>query len=64
MSGYMCLCQLNFYDDGEPEFMVFCRGTLAECKQMFDLVPAVSYNGIRPLKDARVKIVAEIEAAP
>jgi hypothetical protein len=61
VSEYVCFCQLDFADDGEPEFMVFHRGTLADCEKMYGLVPAVSYSGARPVKDARVRIMSEAD---
>jgi hypothetical protein len=54
---FVCGCVIHFMDGGEPEEQVLHQGTLEECKHLMDIIPAVSYSGIRPVKECQFVIV-------
>ena len=58
MSEFACGYVLSFFDDGEDEEQVLHIGTQEECEHVMRAVPAVSYNGNRPVKAARMVMVA------
>ena len=39
--------------------MVLCRGTVAECDAAAERIPAVTYSGNRPVREASLVIVPE-----
>ncbi len=53
------LSVLTFADGGEQSFMVLCRGTVAECDAAAERIPAVTYSGNRPVREASLVIVPE-----
>lgn len=40
---------LYFSDGGECEYMMLHKGTEQECERLASLLPAVSYDGTRPV---------------
>lgn len=64
MSEYVCGYVIHFSDDGPDEGQELHRGSLQECGELADIIPAVCYSGSRPLRDAEFVIVplqAELE---
>lgn len=48
-------CVLEFGDGGEPEGRVLHVGTEAECERLAGMMPAVAYNGARPVVRASMR---------
>ena len=45
------------FDEGDPESQVLHIGTLEECQNLFEKVPAVSYSGNKKVVNCEMKIV-------
>lgn len=48
---------IEFTDGGPDEEGFLHRGTLESCERLRDALPAIAYNGTRPVKGARTVIV-------
>ncbi len=60
MSQFACGYILSFDDNGPDEEQVLHIGSEADCKQVLNLMSAVSYSGDRPLSGCK-GVIAPIE---
>jgi len=51
---HVCAYVLEFSDGGPDEARLLHAGTLEECDRTADSIPAASYNGDRPVRQAHV----------
>lgn len=61
MGDYVAGYVLHFKDGGPPEEQVLHRGSFESCRDLADLIPAVSYSGPRPIDRCEWVVVPEPE---
>ena len=63
---WVCVSVVEFSDGGEPSAMLLHRGSREDCEFVADRLPAVAYNGTRPVAGARVVTcpAAALESRP
>jgi hypothetical protein len=59
MSDYVCVYQITFADGGEPEYGILSKGSREDCERVMSMIPAIAYNGPRPVDSCSVAVVAE-----
>ncbi|MGL1645769.1 hypothetical protein ACSTHO_23620, partial [Vibrio parahaemolyticus] len=58
---WICAVKLEFSDGGVPEGQLIHRGTKEECERVYDMLPAISYRGSRPVSEARLLLMVDRE---
>lgn len=59
---FIIVYRINFSDDGPSEARIIGRHENREmCERMADLIPAVAYDGDRPVKGAEIGVFDEEE---